>query len=123
MDADDPQLSYVLLAYGRVAGILKQDFLPYLQHVMPDVLRAAQIELKVIVLKGNVTIVLLLVKGAGAENAGREVRRTAVPAGYLTTGSPALVSPSNHHHLGSCTGLRGQRARMPAHPAATPSGK
>jgi hypothetical protein len=55
MDADDPQLSYVLLAYGRVAGLLREDFLPFLAPVMPDVLRSAGLQIDVAVLDGRIT--------------------------------------------------------------------
>ena len=43
----------MLLAYGRVAAMLKEHFVPYLQHVMPDVLRSANLQLDVAVVDGT----------------------------------------------------------------------
>jgi len=52
MNADDPQLSYVLLAYGRVAGILKEEFVPYLGAIMGHVLSSADLQPDVAILNG-----------------------------------------------------------------------
>jgi len=41
MDPDDPQVSYLLQAWGRVAKALKHDFIPYLGLVMPPLMRSA----------------------------------------------------------------------------------
>jgi len=41
MDPDDPQASYLLQAWGRVAKALGPDFIPYLNFVMPPLLRSA----------------------------------------------------------------------------------
>ena len=41
MDPDDPQVSYLLQAWGRVAKALKQDFIPYLGLVMPPLMKSA----------------------------------------------------------------------------------
>jgi hypothetical protein len=50
MDPDDPQISYMLSAWARMCEILGQDFVPYLQHVMPPLLRSAKLEPKVMFL-------------------------------------------------------------------------
>jgi len=52
MNADDPQLSYVLLAYGRVAGILKEEIVPYLGAIMGHVLSSADLQPDVAILNG-----------------------------------------------------------------------
>eukprot|EP01006_Ploeotia_vitrea_P033760 TRINITY_DN65626_c6_g1_i2.p1 TRINITY_DN65626_c6_g1~~TRINITY_DN65626_c6_g1_i2.p1 ORF type:complete len:844 (-),score=60.36 TRINITY_DN65626_c6_g1_i2:38-2569(-) len=41
MDPDDPQSSYLLQAWGRLAKALGADFAPYLDHVIPPVLEQA----------------------------------------------------------------------------------
>lgn len=41
MDPDDPQVSYLLQAWGRVAKALKHDFIPYLGLVMPPLMQSA----------------------------------------------------------------------------------
>jgi hypothetical protein len=41
LDPDDPQVSYLLQAWGRVAKALKQDFIPYLGLVMPPLMKSA----------------------------------------------------------------------------------
>ena len=40
LDPDDPQVSYLLQAWGRVAKALKHDFIPYLGLVMPPLMRS-----------------------------------------------------------------------------------
>merc|ERR1711976_936548 len=41
MEPDDPQASYLLQAWGRVAKALGADFVPYLEHVIPPLLQQA----------------------------------------------------------------------------------
>mmetsp|Transcript_5010 Transcript_5010/g.15027 ORF Transcript_5010/g.15027 Transcript_5010/m.15027 type:complete len:1089 (+) Transcript_5010:98-3364(+) len=41
MDADDPQSYYMMQAYARICCCLKEDFIPYLDSVMPRLLEAA----------------------------------------------------------------------------------
>jgi len=41
LESDDPQLLLTLDAYSRICGCLKQDFAPYLDHIMPGLLRSA----------------------------------------------------------------------------------
>jgi len=41
LDPDDPQVSYLLQAWGRVAKALKADFIPYLGLVMPPLMQSA----------------------------------------------------------------------------------
>ncbi|KAG0255635.1 hypothetical protein BG011_004999 [Mortierella polycephala] len=43
-DADDPQTSYLLAAWARVCKVLGQDFVPYLDIVMPPLLVSAQLK-------------------------------------------------------------------------------
>jgi len=38
LDPDDPQVSYLLQAWGRVAKALKQDFIPYLAQILNSTL-------------------------------------------------------------------------------------
>ncbi|KAI3644716.1 hypothetical protein MP228_010880 [Amoeboaphelidium protococcarum] len=40
-EADDPQSSYLLSAWARIAKVLSQDFVPYLPTVLPPLLEAA----------------------------------------------------------------------------------
>ncbi|EEF36904.1 importin-5 [Ricinus communis] len=44
MEADDPTTSYMLQAWARLCKCLGQDFLPYMQVVMPPLLQSAQIK-------------------------------------------------------------------------------
>eukprot|EP00283_Hemiselmis_rufescens_P008937 CAMPEP_0173432074 /NCGR_PEP_ID=MMETSP1357-20121228/9999_1 /TAXON_ID=77926 /ORGANISM="Hemiselmis rufescens, Strain PCC563" /LENGTH=1081 /DNA_ID=CAMNT_0014396625 /DNA_START=122 /DNA_END=3364 /DNA_ORIENTATION=+ len=44
MDPDDPQASYLLQAWGRLAKALGHDFIPYLSVVMPPLLKSADIK-------------------------------------------------------------------------------
>jgi importin-5 len=42
VDEDDPQESYLLHCWGRMCRVLGQDFVPYLPHVMPPLMKLAQ---------------------------------------------------------------------------------
>ncbi|KAF1824854.1 ARM repeat-containing protein [Dissoconium aciculare CBS 342.82] len=42
VDDDDPQSSYLLHCWGRMCRVLGQDFVPYLQTVMPPLMKLAQ---------------------------------------------------------------------------------
>eukprot|EP00252_Welwitschia_mirabilis_P001402 TRINITY_DN11268_c0_g1_i1.p1 TRINITY_DN11268_c0_g1~~TRINITY_DN11268_c0_g1_i1.p1 ORF type:complete len:1174 (+),score=249.39 TRINITY_DN11268_c0_g1_i1:398-3523(+) len=44
MEADDPTISYMLQAWARLCKCLGQDFLPYMNVVMPPLLRSAQLK-------------------------------------------------------------------------------
>ena len=44
MDADDPQVSFMLQACGRICKCLGEHFQPYLPYVIPPLLRSAQID-------------------------------------------------------------------------------
>lgn len=44
MEPDDPQVSYLLQAWGRIAKCLGEAFQPYLQVVMPPLLKSAAME-------------------------------------------------------------------------------
>jgi len=44
LDPDDPQVSFLLQAWARVCKAIKEDFVPYLQVVMPPLLASAQID-------------------------------------------------------------------------------
>uniref|UniRef100_A0A7N0ZTG6 Importin N-terminal domain-containing protein n=1 Tax=Kalanchoe fedtschenkoi TaxID=63787 RepID=A0A7N0ZTG6_KALFE len=44
MEADDPTTSYMLQAWARLCKCLGQDFLPYMNVVMPPLLRSAQLK-------------------------------------------------------------------------------
>lgn len=50
MEADDPQISYMISAWARMCKIIGKDFVQYLSLVMPPVLKAAQIKPDVAVL-------------------------------------------------------------------------
>jgi hypothetical protein len=50
MEDDDPQISYMLAAWARMCEILGTDFMPYLQYVMPPLIKSVQLEAKVIFL-------------------------------------------------------------------------
>lgn len=39
---DDPQVSFLISAWARICKILGEEFAPYLEHVMPAVIRAAE---------------------------------------------------------------------------------
>eukprot|EP00798_Chlamydomonas_sp_ICE-L_P025737 gene25737-11397_t len=44
MDSDDPTSSYILQAGARLCKCLKEEFLPYLQIVMPPLLKSARLD-------------------------------------------------------------------------------
>ena len=44
MEADDPQISYLLSSWARIGAILGEDFIPFLPIVMPPLLRSATIK-------------------------------------------------------------------------------
>lgn len=50
MEADDPQISYLISAWARMCKIIGKDFVQYLGLVMPPVLKAAQIKPEVALL-------------------------------------------------------------------------
>jgi len=50
MEADDPQISYMISAWARMCKIIGKDFVQYLSLVMPPVLKAAQIKPEVALL-------------------------------------------------------------------------
>lgn len=41
-DPDDPQISYLLASWARICKVLCQDFVPYLEVVMPSLLASAR---------------------------------------------------------------------------------
>jgi len=43
LDPDDPQISFLLQSFARMCRCLKQDFVPYLQYVMPPLLQSAKL--------------------------------------------------------------------------------
>lgn len=49
MDADDPQVHHLLQAWARVARCLGQDFVPYLEYVMPPLLKMAAVKPEVVI--------------------------------------------------------------------------
>jgi len=50
MEADDPQISYMISAWARMCKIIGKEFVQYLPVVMPSVLKAAQIKPEVALL-------------------------------------------------------------------------
>ena len=50
IDADDPQMSYLISAWARMCKIIGKEFVQYLPVVMPPVLKAAQIKPEVALL-------------------------------------------------------------------------
>lgn len=50
LEADDPQISYLISAWARMCKIIGPDFVKYLSVVMPPVLKAAQIKPEVALL-------------------------------------------------------------------------
>lgn len=50
LEADDPQISYLISAWARMCKIIGQEFVNYLSVVMPPVLKAAQIKPEVALL-------------------------------------------------------------------------
>lgn len=50
LEADDPQISYMISAWARMCKIIGKDFVQYLGLVMPPVLKAAQIKPEVALL-------------------------------------------------------------------------
>jgi len=50
MEADDPQISYMISAWARMCKIIGKDFVQYLSLVMPPVIKAAQIKPEVALL-------------------------------------------------------------------------
>merc|ERR1719187_2808426 len=53
MEADDPQISYMISAWARMCKIIGKDFVQYLGVVMPPVLKAAQIKPEVALLDSD----------------------------------------------------------------------
>jgi hypothetical protein len=49
MEADDPQAHHLLQAWARVARCLGQDFVPYLEFVMPTLLKSAALKPEVVI--------------------------------------------------------------------------
>ncbi|KAF9585152.1 hypothetical protein BGW38_003684, partial [Lunasporangiospora selenospora] len=49
-ETDDPQAAYLLAAWARICKVLGQDFVPYLDIVMPPLLASAQLKLDFAVL-------------------------------------------------------------------------
>ena len=49
LETDDPQIHYVQQAYARIAKCLKESFSPYLDYVIPNVIKSASIKPEVIV--------------------------------------------------------------------------
>lgn len=50
IEADDPQMSYLISAWARMCKIIGKEFVQYLPVVMPPVLKAAQIKPEVALL-------------------------------------------------------------------------
>ncbi|KAL6068524.1 Importin-5 [Balamuthia mandrillaris] len=44
LDADDPQVSFLLQAWARICKALGSDFVPYLRHVMPSLMHSAKLD-------------------------------------------------------------------------------
>jgi hypothetical protein len=53
LEADDPQISYMISAWARMCKIIGKDFVQYLGVVMPPVLKAAQIKPEVALLDSD----------------------------------------------------------------------
>ena len=53
LEADDPQISYLIAAWARMCKIIGKEFVQYLPVVMPHVLKAAQIKPEVALLDGK----------------------------------------------------------------------
>lgn len=48
-DPDDPQINFLLQSWARMCRCLKEDFIPYLPHVMPATMRSASLSADVTV--------------------------------------------------------------------------
>eukprot|EP00906_Rhabdomonas_costata_P025796 RCo036847 len=44
MESDDPQAQYILQAWSRIASVLKEEFAPYLPHLVPQLLAQASVQ-------------------------------------------------------------------------------
>ena len=53
MEADDPQISYMISASARICKLLGKDFAQYLPLVMPAVIKAAEFKPEVTVIDGK----------------------------------------------------------------------
>lgn len=42
--SDDPQMPYLTQCLVRICSALKQDFVPFLQHIIPNLLASAAVE-------------------------------------------------------------------------------
>lgn len=51
LEADDPQLVYIIASWSRICKILGPDFQPYLQFVMPQILKIASFKIEVTILE------------------------------------------------------------------------
>jgi importin-5 len=63
MEADDPQISYLQQAWARLCKALGQDFVPYLPHIIPNLLAAASIQPHIILCNRMYLCRLLLLLG------------------------------------------------------------
>lgn len=50
MEADDPQLVYIIASWSRICKILGPEFQPYLPFVMPQILKIASLKIEVTLL-------------------------------------------------------------------------
>lgn len=49
MESDDPQLAYILESSARVCKCLGNDFVPFLQYVIPYVLQVANRQANIVI--------------------------------------------------------------------------
>lgn len=70
IEADDPQMSYLISAWARMCKIIGKEFVQYLPVVMPPVLKAAQIKPEVALLDSKNMLrnifFMLFILGRGA---------------------------------------------------------
>lgn len=53
MEPDDPQVHHLLQAWARVARCLQSDFVPYLEFVMPPLLKSAAVKPEVVIIDAD----------------------------------------------------------------------
>jgi len=56
IDADDPQREYIFQSWTRISTCLGQDFVPYLEYVMPPLLKSAEARTSVQIINPNTNV-------------------------------------------------------------------
>lgn len=72
LESDDPQISFLLQSWARICRCLGQDFVPYVQYVMPPLLKSARISPDVTVTDG--TFLSFILASTHSKNSRRRIQ-------------------------------------------------